>query len=482
MPSAGLVLLSPSASWLLASKEVSQPKGFIATDAARVAAMNAFAQDFPGPRISSVGIDEVVFAFEAVHLLGQSMLLAVDKLSRLNWPDRREALRRLGQAGPMGISYLLVLQSALDALPNVDTALRAAWMATKIASGSRTVEAGDVSQWLSLSNALLALREIEAAEVFQCLGVVPESLEGLLSMVTADIDEELLKLSPAQFAAVLIGRPQWFRNLMDTVKNFDRSRTDFKEFLRPGKQWYGYYIGVAIHAEIGAWYKGQHAHAIGTPGEGVWTNSSPVESVFNALANYYKTSGLPTSSVGRAWALSRPDIYELSVIHNPPGLVYEIKPAGPTGEGLVDAAREAFRYALLLNAWDMPAVLGPAGAAGTVGNIPAPGGWVCFVSPVPGAIVYRYIKAPDESYRRKFPVTADERQQRTAELRARLQYQAPVSYPNAQQFPAELLLATAAILLIVLTRGRAAPVAAPIAETGGLTGLRWLLGPTLALP
>lgn len=481
MPSAGMVLLSPAASWLLASAEVCQPKGLLATEAARVAAMqNAFAQQFPGPATSALSVDQVVGAFEMVCPQGQDMILAVDKLSQLNWPDRREALRRLGTRGPTlgGMPWLGVLQSALDALPNVEMALRAAWLATKFACGTRIVDASDVSQWLDLCNALLALQGGEMAEVLLCLDIPPESVEGALSLVTADIDEELVKLAPTIFAGAITG-PPWFRNLMNAVKDFDRSRTDFKEFLKSDKQWYGYYIGLAVHVEIAAWYRAQHAHAVTAPGGGLWSNTTPVETIFNAVAGYYGGTNAPISRLGRAYALSRPDIYELSFIHGqPPGWVYEIKAAGPTAEGLVQAEREAIAYAALLNVWSMPAQLGPAGATGTAGSVPAPGGWVCFVSPIPGAIVYRYIKAPDEAYRRKFPRTADARKRRTAELRAKLPYQVPVAYPNTQPFPAEFLLVAAAGLLILLTDGVAA---APLAEAGALQGLRWVLAPALAL-
>jgi hypothetical protein len=77
----------------------------------------------------------------------------------------------------------------------------------------------------------------------------------------------------------------------------------------------------------------------------------------------------------------KPDIANLTKHH-----LYEIKPV----RQLSLAIEEAQEYAALFNragVWMSP---GPTTEPGTQGAWPAPGGVFIFMSPAPGAIVYRY--------------------------------------------------------------------------------------------
>lgn len=173
---------------------------------------------------------------------------------------------------------------------------------------------------------------------------------------------------------------------------------------------YGYFIGTAIHTIIAAFYRAAHIRDATLPGDGLWTNTTPVDTVFNFLRSHFSIGG-NVSALGRSAALTRPDIFELVSVHGqPPGWVFEIKPAGQTGEGIVQAVSEASMYAAILSVWKIPAILGPESTLGTFGTVPAPGGWVAFACPAPGAIVYKLIKVPNERYRLKFPQTADARE------------------------------------------------------------------------
>ena len=427
-PSAGMVLTDLLGGWTMQGSQLSQPKSRVPYAPGSMQAVeDAIAQVYPRPRNSPFTPEAVIFELEAAAF-GPGLVLAVDKLSQLNWPDRRTVLHSLSTRAPTldGVSYLSILQPGLNALPNVDTAVRAAWMAARLANGRREVTPDDLQNWLDLTSHILELPFPDMAEVFVSLGFRPEETEGLAADMAADLDD-LGHVWPAGIGAALplmagmIIPPGWFDALKNIALNFDRTRMDFLEFNKPAKMPYGYFVGTAIHTVIAEFYKAAHLGHLFPIDQKFWSNTTPVSSIFNALSSYFSNGG-GVSALGRSAALTRPDIFELVMLHGqPPGWVYEIKPAGPNGEGLAQAMTEASMYAAILNVWGIPALPGLPGQIGTFGTVPAPGGWVAFASPAPGAIVYRLIKVPNERYALKFPRTASERENAQKEAKAKIE-------------------------------------------------------------
>lgn len=427
-PSAGLVLTDLVGNWAMQGSQSGQPKWQVPYAPGSMQAVeDAIGQVYPHPRTSPFTPESVIWELQSAFT-GTGLPQAIDKLSQLNWPDRHAVLKTLATSGPTlgGVSYLSIMQASLDALPDVDTALRAAWMAARLVNGPREVTPDDLQHWLALTTHLVELPFQDMVEVFSGLGFRPEEIEGLVADMVADLGDAghtwpsgLGGVAPLM-AGMLIP-PGWFDAFMARVRNFDRTRMDFLEFDKPSKMPYGYFIGIAVHTAIAAFYRAEHGAHVLLPGDGIWTNATPVESIFNFLRAHY-TMGGQVSALGRSAALTRPDIFELVMTHGqPPGWVYEIKPAGPNGEGLANAVAEASMYAAVLNVFGIPALPGPSNAIGTFGTVPGPGGWVAFMSPAPGAIVYRLIKVPNERYALKFPRTADAREKSQKETKAKLE-------------------------------------------------------------
>lgn len=77
----------------------------------------------------------------------------------------------------------------------------------------------------------------------------------------------------------------------------------------------------------------------------------------------------------------QPDIINISRMY-----IYEIKPSGR----VVEAGSRVALYLGILQKAGVSISLGPPGAPGTTGYIPAPGGVFIFSSPAPGIITYDY--------------------------------------------------------------------------------------------
>lgn len=424
-PSAGMVLTDLVGNLSMQQAVLTQPLARVPYTPESMQAVEAeIAKVYPPPRTSPFRIEEVIGEFKLVDPSGPGLINAIDKLSQLNWSDRRTVLKELATQSPSlgGQSYLATLQQALDALPNVDTAIRAAWMAARLGNAKHEVTTEDLNSWVKLTSHIIELPFQDMVEVFVSIGFRPDDVDGLVADMVADLEDLSgtgnTAWSPMMNSAIL---PGWLTELQNIVKNFDRTQMDFEEFKKPEKMPYGYFIGTVLHTAIAAWYRANHILDPTLPGEGLWTNTTPVESIFNFMKPAFKLHP-NISDLGRSAALSRPDIFELVSVHDqPPGWVFEIKSAGPTGEGLALAIKEAAMYAAILNVWRIPAVPGPSAAVGTAMTIPAPGGWVAFASPAPGAIVYKRIKVPDERYKRKFPGTGDARQPVQAQTKAKIE-------------------------------------------------------------
>lgn len=460
-PSAGMVLTDLLGSWKMQEAQLSQPKSRIpyAPDAIRQVE-DAIAQVYPRPRASPFAPETVIGELEQAFI-GPGLLEAVDKLSQLNWPDRRTVLATLSKRGPTlgGVSYLTLLQPAFDALPNVDTAVRAAWMAARLMGAIHETTPADLQHWLTLATHLVELPMQDMIEVFVSLGFQPGDAEGLAADMIADLDD----LPPAApggrgasvpLKAGMVGPPGWFDALKNLARNFDRTRMDFLEFNKPERMPYGYFIGTAMHTAIALFYRAAHGTHVVLPSDGIWTNTTPVESIFNFLRSHFSMGG-DVSDLGRSAALTRPDIFELVMTHGqPPGWVYEIKPAGPNGEGLAQAAAEASMYVAVLNVFNIPALPGLPGQIGTFGTAPAPGGWVAFASPIAGAIVYKYIKVPSDLYALKFPQTANAREEAHRQVKAKIEVAVAAGVAAAATLGAILvaakLLAELAVRIVAL--------------------------------
>lgn len=137
----------------------------------------------------------------------------------------------------------------------------------------------------------------------------------------------------------------------------------------PGNQPAPFYIGNEAHQGIADFYRGLH------PFDPVFTNSSSLAAIAPWL-------GGDPAGLGNA-DLLRPDILNARTRE-----IYEIKPAGSEPAG---AAQLAMYMRALSGAGVTGLVPGAAGALGTVGAIPAPGGAYAFASLSSGIISYRYI-------------------------------------------------------------------------------------------
>lgn len=444
LPSAGVVLSDVSGDLYLHRRAF--PNAVQNAPTADAVLMRAYidglAELYPTPGASPFTVDEVVWAVKGA-IVGTGLVGAVNKLSQLNWPDRRAALHRLARERPTidGMSYLGILQAEMAALPDVSISVRAAWIAAKLEGAGRDVSQDDLADFAKLIADVAGLGYSELAEVLICLGVPPAGVEGAVADMFAVQEEEpdsagrrpvapVVRVAPAPVTAVAIaasalpGPPGWFEALVEAVKGFDMTREDFGEYNNPNGVKYPSFIGTQIHIAIAAFYRLRHiAESPFNAGMGIWTNTSSIESIFNAIRAYAQFQGNASWVMAQAAALTRPDIFEMSGFHgHPPGWVYEIKPAGALGEGLVVAMREAVAYAMGLSAFGILAEPGSVTTDGVVGTLPAPGGWVLWTCPMPGAIVYKFIKVNNERYRRRFPKTSDrrEKEQVNVALRAAL--------------------------------------------------------------
>jgi hypothetical protein len=360
-------------------------------------------QLFP-PETGGATPDVVTPMVEAAVDLGIGLPAALNELAQQDWASRWEVVRRLGSNAPTlgGQTYLEIVEPMAEASPNLDPKVTAALLTGLLALGGRTVATGAVSAWIRLTDLLLVLDTAGQLEVLAHLGVPAGAAEGTLAMMISEAFEAGLGVAPFAGAVVPgpVIPPGWLDQLSLLWSSINTARTDFLDWLQPRDQPYGYYLGTQVHLAIAAAYRAAHAPHMILGGGGpmsksnIWTNVTPVMTILGALQTKFAFQG---SGIKQALAVSRPDIFEFGFAHGmPPGWVFEIKPAAG-GAGAALAAAEAAFYSTVLTLCDIPAVPGPVTAAGVSGVIPVAGGWVAYVSPLPGTILYRYRKAPDES-------------------------------------------------------------------------------------
>jgi RHS repeat-associated protein len=155
------------------------------------------------------------------------------------------------------------------------------------------------------------------------------------------------------------------------------------------------YVGNEIHKEIAAYYTATH------PGNVIYTNYHSIAEIANAL-------GLGNKSVKGEDV--EPDIADFGPVGSKRKVkIYEIRPE----DDLVGAETKAISEVAVLNAKGIPARLGPMSEPGTYGWVPAPNGWAKFWSPVPGVIVYKYVRDEPPGKKKKAQEKADEKPKQT---------------------------------------------------------------------
>jgi len=142
----------------------------------------------------------------------------------------------------------------------------------------------------------------------------------------------------------------------------------------PGDQPIPFYIGNEAHKAIALEY------VLANPADTIRTNNFPISSILNRLTamGHAEPPNPGDSEHGLA-----PDIVNLSRL-----CLYEIKPEAAQAVGAAKAAM----YLGVFSKAGIAMTLGPSGAPGTMGGVPAPGGVFMFWSPQPGVIVYQYRK------------------------------------------------------------------------------------------
>lgn len=148
------------------------------------------------------------------------------------------------------------------------------------------------------------------------------------------------------------------------------------EWKAPGEQPGNLYIGREAHEDIGKNYHGKHKS------DTVVTNDISVKSILRQFRDDFYSSP-QMENLSDKELKSKPDILNLTQRH-----VFEIKPyneEGGIGGGLLQLETyiTAFQNAGIIIA------PGATTEPGTRGILPAPGGYIVFISPVPGVIVYR---------------------------------------------------------------------------------------------
>ena len=353
--------------------------------------------------------DVVTPLIEAAIEGAGNLLAALDQMAQQDWASRWEVVRRLGSTGPAldGQTYLEMVEPMARTLPDLDPKVPAALLTALLTLGGRTVATDAASAWIRLTDLLLVLDAEGQMEVLGHLGVPAGGAEGTLAMLISEELEAGLgaaplmgPVAPRAVIPLAVIPPAWLAQLNQLWSGINTARTDFLDWLQPPDQPYGYYLGTQVHLAIAAAYRVAHSpHTVlGTGGplsqSNIWTNVTPVLTILGALQTKFSFQG---SGIKEALAASRPDIFEFGFAHGmPPGWVFEIKPAA-RGAGAALAVAEVAFYSGVLTLCDIPAIPGPITAAGVSGVVPAAGGWVAYVCPFPGIILYHYRKAPDEA-------------------------------------------------------------------------------------
>ena len=143
----------------------------------------------------------------------------------------------------------------------------------------------------------------------------------------------------------------------------------------PGNQPAPLYVGREVHAVIAREYVAAH------PSEDVFTNSISIHSILS------EAPGASTNKLTEQERLLKPDITNLTRLH-----LYEIKSEAEAPAGAAKLAT----YLSVFTAAGVPMQAGPVTEPGTMGVLPAPGGFVLYHCRAPGLIVYRYRKSLPE--------------------------------------------------------------------------------------
>ncbi len=368
-------------------------------------------------------VDQVFTAIEDALLTSAPPSQGVDMLKQLAWPQRWEVIDRLKRKdfGLGGGTYLARLDSALQTLPGRDPAIEAAvWVVMTSSGGSLSLGPTNASRFATLMDSLDsdALAEI-LVTVFGVSPFVVEFFDEILAANPEWLAAEPSGSSPARpFAALAAAPPaaapepdpSWLVDLRNKLIKIPGD-LDFEEWKNKNSISY-FYRGTEIHNKIAYLYAAYHEiHR----GEGFINYNA--DSILKIFSNFRSFFGMYRLSPYMkypwfAWmATCMPDIYEYTYRHR--GWVYEIK----SHKQLKEATQEADNYAVairFIGVPQLPALPGPSGGEGTgpAGPIPMPGGYFAYCSPEPGAIIYVYVEVKEEDYKKKYPGTADEYEDR----------------------------------------------------------------------
>lgn len=322
------------------------------------------------PASPTLSTPEARAAFQAVVNLvvrnpsssGDDFFAVVDALKKLDWPDLTSALENLANSGPTldGMRWLELFYERAKTMVGVDDRVLATTIAVVAAHGGRVIRDADVMNLGRLGQLLLKLSGKDQQKVLERLGIRDEGAEGAMAMISA-----------AAIQAGIIQSP------IAKTSSFD-----FGDWDLPGDMPAPYYIGTSAHLAIAAYYASKHK----PPGHFVATNHTSVETIVKKLVSDYD---FEPDQIDAKYVSRMPDIFEFSLAHVPPGIVYEIKPWTMAGV----AAAEAAMYCGALRQAGIPVVPGARTFDGTQGALPAPNGYFVFESPAPGVIAYQYLRA-----------------------------------------------------------------------------------------
>jgi hypothetical protein len=319
------------------------------------------------PGAQAAPADQILDLCGSGQPLSDVIAAVVAILAPLGWWELWDTLDSLARPVPGAqVSVLNGIADTAAASPGLDARVCTALDIVVLRQGGFVIGEADLPLLLRIAEGLWTVPATQRLLLLEWLGLRGLAAEGIVAGGDA---------AAAPVAAVADG-------LFAPVPVFPFPFGDWK---LPGKMPAAYYIGSQAHLAIGLEYEALHS----SPAETVFLDM-PVAEIVEVLAR-----GLPVSpeKIEGALARARPDIIEWSNVHEIETIGdlfgYEIKP-----EGSADlAAKEWTWYQNAFNEASLQLLEGPSTLPGTAGLVAMPNGWAEYVSPAPGVIVYKYLRA-----------------------------------------------------------------------------------------
>jgi hypothetical protein len=323
-------------------------------------------------------------------------------LDGLPWEMRWTLFSELSRSGP-GLetrSYLRLFYDEALQQVNFNQTHIAAAAAELLLYDRRTVSNSNFDVFAAIADRLLNMDMRDSLEILDRLGLDSVAAEGAMAAIAPDGGTPLAPLAgaaplkrqagsaaPSMMSAAAppppgpATPPPWS----------PPPNMPFGDWDQPKGMPFWFYIGNAAHTAIAAYYSLRHPG----PEHIVHLNTSTVLSIIRVLEAAYD---FKAGRIRKALSRSKPDIFDFSMEHGlPPGWVYEIKSVRLAAV----AEFEAVFYTMALTLAGVPVLPGPLDAPGTVGTVPAPGGWFQFWTPAPGAIVYHWQRPSSEELKKR---------------------------------------------------------------------------------